>query len=104
MVYNLAHTKILQMKENYIGTGMNVWEFGQSLLLTSNDVHDSQTILSRRNSTYSLLLHQKMIETTEYNVESTLQLKFFFDTLTKNLMLDENHCMYYVLPRIAKYT
>ena len=59
--------------------------FGQSLLLTSNDVHDSQTIL-RRNSTYPLLFHQKIIETTKYHVESTLQLKFFFDTLTKNLV------------------
>ena len=49
MVYSPAYTEILQMKETYIGTGMNVWEFGQSLLLTSNDVHDSQTILSRRS-------------------------------------------------------
>ena len=48
------------------------------------------------DSTYPLLLHQKIIETTKYHVESTLQLKSFFDTLTKNLMLDENHCMYYV--------
>ena len=48
--------------------------------------HLSQTIL-RRNSTYPLLFHQKIIETTKYHVESsTLQLKFFFDTLTKNLM------------------
>ena len=59
MVYSPAYTEILQMKEAYIGTGMNVWEFGQSLLLTSNDVHDSQTILSRRNMYISFVIASK---------------------------------------------